>query len=260
MELIDLIDTHAHLDMPPLSSEPEEVMTRARSQGISQVITIGIDPESSGRAVDLARNLTGVYAAVGIHPHDALKTTDQELSRIAALAREQVVVAWGEIGLDFVKDYSPRGIQLSVFRSQLEMASAAGLPVIIHDRGAHEDVLEILQEYKGRISGVIHCFSGDIKVARKVLDLGFHLSVTGVVTFPKADDLREVVAYVPLDRLMLETDSPFLSPVPFRGKPNEPVRVLYVARKVAEIREQPLEEIARCTSENARALFALPSP
>ncbi len=260
MEALDLIDTHAHLDISPLSKDPGAAVQRANAQGISQIITIGIDPDSSVRAVELAHDFTGVYAAVGIHPHDAQKATTQVLEEISRLAWDPDVVAWGEIGLDFVKEYSPRDVQLTAFRSQLDRAIAAALPVIIHDRGAHDQVLEVLEDYRGRLAGVIHCFSGDKDMARRVLDMGFHISVTGVVTFPKAESLREVVAYVPIDRLLLETDSPFLSPVPYRGKPNEPLRVLYVAREVARIKKQPLEEIARCTSANARALFALTVP
>ena len=258
---LDLIDTHAHLDIPPLSEDQSGAISRAEKVGVCQIITIGIDLASSKRNVDLAKQFSQVYAAVGIHPHDAKGASNWVYKELLELAGISNVVAWGEIGLDFAKEYSPRDIQRKVFRQQIQMAGQVDLPIIIHDRDAHVETVEILrEEAAGTLRGVMHCFSGDGEVAKKVLDLGLFISITGIVTFSKAEVVKEVVRYVPLERLLIETDSPFLSPVPFRGKPNEPARVVHVAEEIARIKELPLEEVARCTSANARDLFRLPVP
>ncbi len=260
MESLDLVDTHAHLDIHPLSKDPGGAVQRAHSQGVSQIITIGIDPKSSAAAVALAGSLDSVYATVGIHPHDAQEASRENLDELISLSTDPKVVAWGEIGLDFVKNYCPKDTQFQAFQTQLDIASSLSLPIVIHDREAHSEVLELLEGSRNGLKGVIHCFSGDVAFARRILDMGLHISVTGIVTFPRAEVLRQVVSYVPLDRLLLETDAPFLSPVPFRGRPNEPARVYHVAVEVARIKKRSLEEIAQCTSANARALFALPTP
>jgi len=259
---LDLVDTHAHLDMEPLSGDQEGIVARARVAGVTQILTVGTDPVSSRRAVQAAERLPGVFAAVGIHPHDAANAAEEAYAELADLAAHPRVVAWGEIGLDLAKEYSPRQAQLAVFRRQLRFAAERALPVIIHDRQAHSMVLDVLaaESGGGGMAGVMHCFSGDRDVAARVLYLGLSISVTGVVTFPRTDALAEVVRMVPMERLMIETDCPFLSPVPFRGRPNEPARVVHVAEAVARIREMSLEEVARCTSANARALFSLPTP
>ena len=258
---LDFIDTHAHLDIPPLSEDQPGAISRAEKAGVCQIITIGIDLASSKKSFELAERFPQVYAAVGIHPHDAKGASDEVYKELLELAVIPNVVAWGEIGLDFVKEYSPRDIQRKVFRQQIQMAGQVDLPIIIHNRDAHVETVEILrEETAGTLRGVMHCFSGDVKVAKQVLDLGFFISVTGVVTFPKAKVVKEVVRYVPLERLLIETDSPFLSPVPYRGKPNEPARVVHVAEEIARIKEVPLEEVAQCTSANARDLFRLPAP
>jgi len=257
----DLIDTHVHLDIPPLAGDQSGAIRRAEKVGVRQVITVGTDLASSKKNLELARQFPQVYAAVGIHPHDAKGASDEVYSELLRLAGIPNVVAWGEIGLDFVKEYSPRDIQLRVFRQQVRLAAGIALPIIVHDRGAHVETVEILrEEAAGVLRGVMHCFSGDVKLARQVLDLGFFISVTGIVTFPKAKLVKEVVNYVPLERLLIETDSPFLSPVPYRGKPNEPARVVHVAEEIARIKEVSLQEVARCTSANARDLFRLPVP
>lgn len=257
----DLIDTHVHLDIPPLAGDQSGAIRRAEKVGVRQVITVGTDLASSKKNLELARQFPQVYAAVGIHPHDAKGASDEVYSELLRLAGIPNVVAWGEIGLDFVKEYSPRDIQLRVFRQQVRLAAGIALPIIVHDRGAHVETVEILrEEAAGVLRGVMHCFSGDVKLARQVLDLGFFISVTGIVTFPKAKLVKEVVNYVPLERLLIETDSPFLSPVPYRGKPNEPARVVHVAEEIARIKELSLQEVARCTSANARDLFRLPVP
>ncbi|PXF53018.1 MAG: hydrolase TatD [Deltaproteobacteria bacterium] len=257
----DFIDTHVHLDIPPLTGDQSGAIRRAEKVGVRQVITVGTDLASSKKNLELARQFPQVYAAVGIHPHDAKGASDEVYSELLRLAGIPNVVAWGEIGLDFVKEYSPRDIQLRVFRQQVRLAAGIALPIIVHDRGAHVETVEILrEEAAGVLRGVMHCFSGDVKLARQVLDLGFFISVTGIVTFPKAKLVKEVVNYVPLERLLIETDSPFLSPVPYRGKPNEPARVVHVAEEIARIKEVSLQEVARCTSANARDLFRLPVP
>jgi TatD DNase family protein len=258
---LDLIDSHVHLDILPLAEDQSEAISRAEKAGVSQIITIGIDLASSKRNVELAKRFPQVYAAVGIHPHDAKGASDQAYIELLELAGIPNVVAWGEIGLDFVKEYSPRDIQLEVFCQQIQLARRVDLPIIVHDRNAHLETVEMLrEEAAGTLKGVMHCFSGDVSLAKQVLDLGFFISVTGVVTFPKAKVVREVVSYVPLERLLVETDSPFLSPVPYRGKPNEPARVVHVAEEIARIKEVSLQEVARCTSANARDLFKLPVP
>jgi TatD DNase family protein len=258
---LDFIDTHAHLDIPPLAEDQPGAISRAEKAGVHQVITIGIDLASSKRNVDLARQFPQVYAAIGIHPHDAKEASDEAYKELLELAGIPNVVAWGEIGLDFVKEYSPRDIQREVFCQQIQMARQVDLPIIIHDRDAHVETVEILrEEAKGTLSGVMHCFSGNVRVAKQVLDLGFFISVTGIITFPKTEVVKEVVRYVPLKRLLIETDSPFLSPVPYRGKPNEPARVVYVAEEISKIKGLPLEEVAQCTSASARDLFGLPAP
>lgn len=255
-----LVDTHVHLDLPPLLDDLDGVVARATDAGVIQMVNIGIDVESSSRAVTIAEDFENVFAAVGIHPHDAANVASDDLADLEGLLAHPKVVAVGEIGLDYAKEFSPAKLQRELFLSLLDLARRAGLPVVIHDRDAHEDTIGCIQSFAGGLAGVFHCFSGDVSFARRVLDLGFYISITGIVTFPKADMLRSVVGYVPLDRLLVETDSPYLSPVPFRGRTNEPARVGLVAEAIARIRNIPFDEVASCTSLNARALFRLPSP
>ncbi len=253
-----LIDTHCHLDMADYKADLDQVIAEARRCGVSRIITIGIDLASSRRAVELAQCYEGVYAAVGIHPHDADAADEAVLSQIVKLAAAPKVVGFGEIGLDYAKKYSPKDVQLRVFARQLELAKELRLPLIIHDRDAHDDTLRLLRD-KGPFpqGGVMHCFSGDAALARQVLDLGFHVSIPGIVTFPNAALMREAVQEVPLDRLLLETDGPFLAPVPFRGKRNLPQYLLHTAAAVAELKGVSLDEIAQQTTRNADKLFAL---
>jgi TatD DNase family protein len=259
IEKLDVIDTHAHLDIAPLAADRAAVVERARAAGVSQVLTVGIDADSSRRAVEICSGFPGVFAAVGVHPHEARAASDALLSHLAKLAEHPRVVAWGEIGLDFVLGSSPRDVQVQAFERQLALAQGLGLPVIIHDRDAHAEVLDVLDAgYQRGLRGVVHCFSGDRDMVRKILDLGLFVSVTGIVTFPKAEVLREVVRYVPLSCLLIETDSPYLSPVPYRGRANEPAMVVHVLREVARVKGITVEEVARCTSANARGLFGLP--
>lgn len=254
------VDTHCHLDMDEYAPDLDDVLTRARQQKVDRIITIGIDLESSKKAVALARKHHGISASVGIHPHNLQAATDGGYADILGLARDNrdVVVGYGEIGLDYVKKYHPHELQRRHFRLQLEMARGVALPVIIHDREAHDDILRILNE-SGPLpaGGVMHCFSGDYRLASTLIDRGLLISIPGVITFKNAASLQEVARKVPLSSLLLETDGPFLAPHPWRGKRNEPSYVLYTAARIAELRGISLSSLARATSENAAALFGL---
>ncbi|MFN2354189.1 MAG: TatD family hydrolase [Desulfopila sp.] len=255
-----LIDTHCHLDMGAYSDDLEAILRNCFAHGVRSVITIGIDTESSHRAVHLAARFSMVRATVGIHPHDVGGINDADLREISALIERHSdkIVGYGEIGLDYVKKYSPAAVQKNSFSRQLDLAKEHDLPVIIHDREAHGDILDILKAHgpfdKG---GVLHCFSGDLQYARQVLDLGFHISIPGIVTFKNATELKDVAANIPLDRLLLETDGPFLAPDPYRGKRNEPLYLLYTAAEIARLRGITLEQMARATTRNAMQLFTL---
>ena len=256
----NLVDTHAHLDMIVRSDrELPKLLERANKEGVSEIISVGIDLTSSRKALHFAENFDSVYAAVGIHPNDANLFSDDALKELEGLSENTKVKAWGEIGLDFYRDYTPRRVQYDALEAQLEAASKRELPVIIHARNALSECIEIIREFSKRnsIQGVFHCFSGSTRDATRVLDLGFFVSFTGVVTFPNAKGLRDVAAYVPIDRILIETDSPFLSPVPYRGKPNEPGRVRFVAETISRIKKMDFPEVALCTTRNARALFGL---
>lgn len=255
-----LIDTHCHLDMEAYGGNLETVLRSAAACGVRRVITVGIDIVSSLAAVALAERFDNVWATVGIHPHHATEAGPEALERIAGLAenRDGKVVAYGEIGLDFAKKYAPPEVQLRAFSAQLDIARGLGLPVIIHDRDAHEAVLEVLEaNIPFPAGGVMHCFSGDSRLARRVIELGFLVSIPGIVTFNRSETLQQVARDIPLDHLLLETDGPFLAPVPFRGKTNKPEYLLYTARKIAELRGIPLDEVARRTTRNAEKLFRL---
>jgi TatD DNase family protein len=252
-----LIDTHAHLEMNDFDADRDDVITRAHEQGIAAVIAVGINLEDSTAAVALAQQYEDIYAAVGVHPHDAESIHETTYDRIAQLAAQEKVVAYGEIGLDFFKNRSPRDIQIQRFEEQLDLAGSLNLPVIIHSRDAHQETYDILKKHRGRLRGVLHCFSGDDTMALRYIDLGYYISIPGTITFPKADKLADVARTIPMDSLLVETDSPFLSPVPKRGKRNEPAYVAYVAQKIADIRGIPLEEVERSTTENAKSLFGI---
>jgi TatD DNase family protein len=254
-----LIDTHCHLDFDDYASDRSQILARAKQAGVEKVITIGIDIPSSRRAIELAEDNGAVYATVGIHPHNARPLSDKDTQELMSLGRQPEVVAYGEIGLDFYRNYQPRSIQISCFREQLEVARQLDLPLVLHDREAHEDVLDILREHKAwEMGGTMHCFSGDWSFARRCLDLGFCLSIAGPVTFAKSITLQDVARNCPLDRLLLETDAPFLAPVPKRGKRNEPAFLIHTAEKIASLKKTDLVEVARQTTLNARALFKLP--
>jgi TatD DNase family protein len=251
-----LIDTHAHLDLPEFSSDREQVIDRARAGGVETILTVGIGMRENRAALGLARKHAGVYAALGLHPHNARQLGPAALDWIEHNAADPRVVALGEMGLDFYRNLSPRDDQLRCFRAQLELARSVHLPIIIHDRDAHRETLDILQEERaGDIGGVIHCFSGDAAMACACIDLGFFISIPGTVTFKGAVTLHEVVRQVPLEHMLIETDCPFLAPVPYRGTRNEPAYVKFVAEAIAAIKKIPPEDAAAITLHNAERLF-----
>jgi len=251
-----LIDSHCHLDMKDFNKDRSEVLERAQSEGIGHMVAIGIDVKSSEAALSLAREYPFISATVGCHPHDADQCNPKELQKLASLALEPEVVAWGEIGLDYYRNYSGKENQRKIFKEQLNLAHANKLPVIIHDRDAHVEVYALLKKM-GEGKGVIHCFSGDRDLAEAFIDLGYYISIPGTVTYKNARLVREVAAAIPLDRMLVETDAPFLAPVPKRGKRNEPGFVIHTAREIALLRDIPFETVAKQTTENARALFGL---
>jgi len=250
-------DTHAHLDFPHFDEDREEVIARALKAGVCRIINVGADIASSKAAIALAESHPFIHAAVGIHPHDAHTLTDESLQELAELAKHPKVVAIGEIGLDFYRRYCPHDVQRRAFRRQLDLARELGKPVVIHARAAHEEVLSILEE-KGPLPGVMHCFSGSLEIARRALKLGLFVSVAGPVTFKNARKLPLIVREVPLEKLLIETDCPYLAPHPFRGKRNEPSHLPLIAEAVARIKGTTTEEVARITTLNASNLFGLP--
>ncbi len=253
-----LIDTHAHLDAHEFDVDRDSVIARARETGVEYIVAIGTTVESSRAAVSLAEQYDCVYAAVGVHPHDIKDAPPQSSEALRVLAQHPKVVAYGEIGLDYYYEHSPREDQKKQFRIMLREAREFKLPVIIHDRDAHEDVLQILsEEWSPGLGGVIHCFSGDPAMARKVIEMGFHISIAGPVTYPKADVLREVVRQIPIEHLLIETDAPYLAPQPMRGKRNEPAYVSHTAEAIAQIKGLSRDDVARITSYNAMQLFGI---
>ena len=251
-----IIDTHCHLDMDDYRLDLPDIIQRANTAGVTGIVTIGIDLASSLAAVDLASRYPPLRAAVGVHPHDAQNIAEKDLDKIKKLAGKENVVGYGEIGLDYVKDYSAPAIQRKVFGQQLAMARELDLPIIIHDREAHDDCLDIInKEGPFEKGGVMHCFSGNMAFAKKVLATNLFISIPGIVTFKNAHSLHEVAKNIPLECMLLETDGPFLSPVPYRGKRNEPAYTLYTAAKIAELRGISIEEVAQKTTANAERLF-----
>jgi len=251
-----LFDSHAHLDASKFDKDRDAVIKRAYESGVTHIMNPGADYESSVNAVKLSEQYEFIYAAVGIHPHDAETLDDMMLGLIKAMARKPKVKAIGEIGLDYHYDFSPRDVQVYWFKKQLQLAKELKMPVIIHDREANDDVLRILKEENSFETGVLmHCFSGSAELARQYIKLGAYLSIAGPVTFKNSRKLKEVIEMVPLDRLMIETDSPYLTPEPFRGKRNESKYVRYVAEKIAEIKGLTFEEVAIQTASNAKKYF-----
>jgi TatD DNase family protein len=257
------VDSHAHIDGEEFDADRDEVIARARAAGVGAILNVGTgDPRSGSleRAVRVAERYEGVYAAAGVHPHDARLYDEEAEARLRALVcGGGRVVAWGEIGLDYYYDNSPRDVQRAVFARQLRAARACGVPVIIHSREADDETVEILRDEWGGsgLGGVMHCFGGSVRMAESVLALGFYVSFAGNVTFKKAEPLREAARSVPLERLLVETDCPYLAPVPLRGRRNEPAYVVETARFLADLRGVTPEELGRVTSENFRRLFGI---
>lgn len=257
------VDSHAHIDGHEFDADRLSVIQRARDAGVSAILNVGTGDPHSGvleRAVELAQNHDRLYTAIGVHPHDARLFDDEAEQRIINLIKQSTrVIAWGEIGLDFHYDNSPRDVQMSAFSRQLRLARAASLPVIIHTREAEAETIEILRsEWQGsNLPGIMHCFSGSLDLATQAVALGMFISFSGIITFKKADDLRHVAAEMPLERLLIETDCPYLSPVPYRGKRNEPAYVVEVAKCLADLRNVSKEEMGQITSGNFARLFKL---
>lgn len=249
-------DTHCHLNHPDLLAEWEHVFFRAQQSGVHRCIIIGYDLPSSERALQLAEQSPALYATVGIHPHDAQQCTPEALAQLSALAQHPRVVAIGEIGLDFYRDLSPREAQYSAFHAQLALAVEYRLPVVIHCRDAYDELLRVLSEYP-TVRAVLHCFSGTEAHAEQGLAMGYFLGIGGVITFKNAESLRTIVRSMPRDRLLLETDAPYLAPHPYRGKRNEPAYLPLIARQVAEVWDTDLETLSQQTEANTETFFSL---
>ncbi|MDD4893695.1 MAG: TatD family hydrolase [Candidatus Omnitrophica bacterium] len=252
-----LVDTHCHLDFPDFDPDREEVIRRAETEGIGCIVNIGSSLEGSKRAVELSRQYNSIYATVGLHPHEADGFDDNAKIIIEKLSREDKVVAIGETGLDYFKNYSKAENQKILFRYLVKLAKDLNLPLVIHSRQAQDDTLQILNDAMP-VKCVVHCFSGDEDFLKKCLDSGFLISFTCNITYKKAQGLRDIVKLTPLDRMMLETDAPFLPPEGFRGKRNEPAYVKILAEEVARIKAIGIDEIARVTTENAKRFYNLP--
>jgi len=253
-----LIDSHAHLEMPEFKRDLEAVIQRAKESGVEYIFTVGTEKKDWRRALEIANSNPSIYAILGVHPHNAKEIDDQTYPTLRELCREKRVKAYGEIGLDFFRNLSPRDVQLKRFREQIGLAKELGLPIVVHDREAHQETLETLKSEKSEeCGGIIHCFSGDYQMARECIDMGFYISVPGSITFKNAGSLREVVKKIPLESLLVETDAPFLTPEPFRGKRNEPSYVRYTAQRVAEIKNISFERVAEATAESAQRVYRL---
>lgn len=253
-----LIDTHAHLDAKAFDSDREEVIERAKEAGVTRIVNIGFNRETIPTTLQLAESYEMIYAAVGWHPQDAVTMQEGDLGWIEELCAHPKVVAIGEIGLDYYWDTSPKTVQEQVFRDQIRLARRLGKPIIIHNREAHGDIVRMLKEEKAaEVGGIMHCFSGSKEIAMECLRMNFHISFGGPVTFKNARQPKEVLAIVPMDRLLIETDAPYLTPHPFRGKRNESAYVRYVAEAAAEIKQVNLEEIVQITGQNSKKLLGI---
>ena len=254
----DLFDTHAHLHFPGFDEDRDAVLARARAAGVRRMVTIGTDGETSRAALALADRHPDVWATAGVHPHDAAESDEAAQAEVERIAAERRVVAIGEIGLDFFRNLSPPETQERVLRRFLALARRLRKPVVLHCRDAHAEILALLGEERvAEVGGIMHCFSGDVAIARRCLDLGLLISLAGPVTYPNARALPDVARFVPGDRLVLETDCPFLPPQGYRGKRNEPAYLTITAARVAELRGEPLDDLAARTTANACRLFGV---
>nr|MBC7244157.1 TatD family hydrolase [Chloroflexota bacterium] len=252
-----LVDTHAHLDSSEFTDDREQVISRSLAARVNAIVTVGTDLDSSRQAVMLAQQYPSVFAAIGIHPHEAAQVQADDLVGLLQLSTYEKVVAIGEIGLDFYRNLSPADKQREIFIAQLELAQQVGKPVIIHDRQAHVETMSILRDKAKHLHGVLHCFSGDLTMALQAMKMGFYISLAGPVTFQNAHRLQALVRELPLECTLIETDCPYLAPHPYRGQRNEPAYVRFIAAKIAALKAIPVEHVAQITTENARRLFAL---
>lgn len=252
-----LFDSHAHLDDEKFDEDREQVIARIFESGVAGFVNVGACMASSARSVTLATQYEKIYAAVGIHPHDAENALEKDYEQLATWSKLPKVVGIGEIGLDYYYDLSPRDVQRKVFIRQIDVARQMNMPIIIHDRDAHADILDVIKKEAKGVRGILHCFSGSLEMAKEIIKLGFYISIAGPVTFKNAAKLPEIVANVPLERLLIETDSPYLTPHPHRGKRNEPTYVRLVAEQVASLRGMELSALAEATYNNAKDIFKI---
>ncbi len=251
-----LFDTHAHLQDELIQESLEQILSRAEASGVEKIACVGFDMESSRKALALAQKYKQIVALVGVHPHDADSLDEKALGELYTMARDPRVAAIGEIGLDYYRDLSPRDVQKKAFIAQIKLAQDIGKPIAIHDRDAHQDVMEIVKKEKGgKNEGILHCFSGSLPMAVEMMKEGFYISFAGPVTFKNARKPQEAAARIPLDRILIETDCPYLAPEPFRGKVNEPAHVEHVARKIAELKNKTCEEVGYITTRNANRIY-----
>jgi TatD DNase family protein len=261
---MELIDSHAHIDDEKFAGDREEVIARAAAAGVTTLLAIGTGPgpEKLDAAMPYAEKYEWIYTTVGIHPHEAKDVTQAHLDELARLAKHPKVIAWGEIGLDYFYDHSPKDVQEKVFREQMELAAAAKLPIIIHCRDAWADCLRVMREVwqPTGLGGILHCFTSTLEDARRGIEMGFMISFAGNSTYPKTQNLRDVAKVLPLENILIETDAPYLAPLPYRGKRNEPAYVAEVARTLASVRDLPADEFAARTAGNFRRFFDLSQP
>jgi TatD DNase family protein len=261
---MELIDSHAHIDFPQFAEDREAMLDRACAAGVTTLLAIGTGPgpEKLDSALPFAEQYDWIFATVGIHPHEAEQVTSQHLEQLAILAKHKKVIAWGEIGLDYFYDHSPRHLQQRVFREQMALARQAKLPIIIHCRDAWSDCLDLLEEVwrPTGLGGILHCFTSTLEDARRGIEMGFLVSFAGNSTYPKTQNLRDVAKELPLEKILIETDAPYLAPQTYRGKRNEPAYVAEVARTLASVRNLSPDEVAAATSQNFRRFFGLARP
>ncbi|MBQ9914672.1 MAG: TatD family hydrolase [Clostridia bacterium] len=249
-------DTHTHLDDERFDDDRDTVVQKMRDARVSLAVNIGSDMKTSRKSIEIAKAYDGIYAAVGVHPHAAEEMTDEDITALAQMAKGPKVVAIGEIGLDYYYDNSPRELQKKWFQRQIELAKELDLPYVVHDRDAHADCMEIIKK-SGYFRGVMHCYSGSCEMARELLELGFYISFAGPVTFKNGRKAKEAAIYVPMERLLIETDSPYLTPEPYRGQRNDSSYVQYVAKEIAALKGLTIEETARITRENGKCFFGI---
>jgi TatD DNase family protein len=250
-----MIDSHSHIYTERYDDDRTEVVARAVVAGVTQLLQVGCTLADSQAAIAFSEHVAGVYAAVGVHPHEATTVSPEVLDALAVLLRHPKALAWGEIGLDFYYDHSPREVQQAAFVAQLQRAIHCEVPVVIHTRDAEDATLDILQHYPVPRSGHVHCFTGTPAMAEALLAMGFYIGFTGIVSFPKADNVRAALRVVPLERLLIETDSPYLAPVPYRGRRNEPAFVRHVAEAIAQVKAVPVAEVVQHSTRNFLRLY-----